>query len=178
MTWSKWIILNHLPPVKSQSIKSISMGSCCVKQELTDEDIHFLKKHTRYDEETIREWYAGFLQVHAIGKRGVCFAWILKTEWNTFPHFFAHKKLLDMLLPQNIGCQYVFWSSGLRLTPLYSAFSKCSFFSILDVYNISNEQCDIDEYMNFWGVCLLANTMFPKVLMPICNADQYAPGLS
>ena len=40
-----------------------SMGSCCVKQELTDEDIHFLKKHTRYDEETIREWYAGFLQV-------------------------------------------------------------------------------------------------------------------
>ena len=39
------------------------MGSCCVKQELTDEDIHFLKKHTRYDEETIREWYAGFLQV-------------------------------------------------------------------------------------------------------------------
>ena len=39
------------------------MGSCCVKQELTEEDIHFLKKHTRYDEETIREWYAGFLQV-------------------------------------------------------------------------------------------------------------------
>ena len=39
------------------------MGSCCVKQELTEEDIHFLKKHTRYDEETIREWYAGFLRV-------------------------------------------------------------------------------------------------------------------
>ena len=30
------------------------MGSCCVKQQLTDEDIKFLKKHTRYDEETIR----------------------------------------------------------------------------------------------------------------------------
>jgi Ca2+-binding EF-hand superfamily protein len=44
------------------------MGSCCVKQELTDEDIHFLKKHTRYDEETIREWYAGFLQDCPNGK--------------------------------------------------------------------------------------------------------------
>ena len=44
------------------------MGSCCVKQELTEEDIHFLKKHTRYDEETIREWYAGFLQVHFLNK--------------------------------------------------------------------------------------------------------------
>ena len=43
------------------------MGSCCVKQELTEEDIHFLKKHTRYDEETIREWYAGFLQVKCNG---------------------------------------------------------------------------------------------------------------
>ena len=42
------------------------MGSCCVKQELTEEDIHFLKKHTRYDEETIREWYAGFLQVRPV----------------------------------------------------------------------------------------------------------------
>ena len=25
------------------------MGSCCVKQELTEEDIHFLKMHTRFD---------------------------------------------------------------------------------------------------------------------------------
>ena len=31
-----------------------TMGSCCVKQQLTEEDIKFLKKHTRYDEETIR----------------------------------------------------------------------------------------------------------------------------
>ena len=30
------------------------MGSCCVKQQLTEEDIKFLKKHTRYDEDTIR----------------------------------------------------------------------------------------------------------------------------
>ena len=30
------------------------MGICCVKQQLTEEDIKFLKKHTRYDEETIR----------------------------------------------------------------------------------------------------------------------------
>ena len=30
------------------------MGSCCGKLELTEEDIHFLKKHTRYDEATIR----------------------------------------------------------------------------------------------------------------------------
>ena len=47
---------------KEESLLRV-MGSCCVKQELTEEDIHFLKKHTRYDEETIREWYAGFLQV-------------------------------------------------------------------------------------------------------------------
>ena len=33
---------------------STSMGSCCVKQQLTEDDIKFLKKHTRYDEETIR----------------------------------------------------------------------------------------------------------------------------
>ena len=41
------------------------MGSCCVKQELTEEDIQFLKMHTRFhiEEETIRDWYAGFLQV-------------------------------------------------------------------------------------------------------------------
>ena len=25
------------------------MGSCCVKQELTEEDIQFLKMHTRFD---------------------------------------------------------------------------------------------------------------------------------
>lgn len=31
------------------------MGICCVKQQLTEEDIKFLKKHTRYDEETIRK---------------------------------------------------------------------------------------------------------------------------
>ena len=32
----------------------LRMGICCVKQQLTEEDIKFLKKHTRYDEETIR----------------------------------------------------------------------------------------------------------------------------
>ena len=32
----------------------VIMGICCVKQQLTEEDIKFLKKHTRYDEETIR----------------------------------------------------------------------------------------------------------------------------
>ena len=32
-----------------------NMGICCVKQQLTEEDIKFLKKHTRYDEETIRK---------------------------------------------------------------------------------------------------------------------------
>ena len=37
----------------SRGISSI-MGSCCVKQQLTEDDIKFLKKHTRYDEETIR----------------------------------------------------------------------------------------------------------------------------
>ena len=44
------------------------MGSCCVKQELTEEDIQFLKMHTRFhiEEETIRDWYAGFLQVQLL----------------------------------------------------------------------------------------------------------------
>jgi Ca2+-binding EF-hand superfamily protein len=40
------------------------MGSCCCtsgKQELTPEDIAFLLRHTRYDEEDIREWHKGFL---------------------------------------------------------------------------------------------------------------------
>jgi len=46
------------------------MGSCCVKQELTEEDIQFLKAHTRFDidEQTIRDWYAGFLQDCPNGK--------------------------------------------------------------------------------------------------------------
>ena len=52
---------------KEESLLRV-MGSCCVKQELTEEDIHFLKKHTRYDEETIREWYAGFLQVQLLNR--------------------------------------------------------------------------------------------------------------
>lgn len=29
-------------------------------RELSDEDVDFLKTHTKYDEQTIREWYEGF----------------------------------------------------------------------------------------------------------------------
>lgn len=29
-------------------------------RELSEEDIDFLKTHTKYDEQTIREWYEGF----------------------------------------------------------------------------------------------------------------------
>merc|ERR1712130_733331 len=57
-----------VPQIKAKVKKSLIMEICCVKQELTEEDIHFLKKHTRYDEETIREWYAGFLQDCPNGK--------------------------------------------------------------------------------------------------------------
>ena len=44
------------------------MGSCCVNQELTEEDIQFLKAHTRFDidEQTIRDWYADFHQVQLL----------------------------------------------------------------------------------------------------------------
>lgn len=46
------------------------MGSCCVNQELTEEDIQFLKAHTRFDidEQTIRDWYADFHQDCPNGK--------------------------------------------------------------------------------------------------------------
>ena len=46
------------------------MGACCVKQQLTEEDITFLKKHTRYDEETIRDLVFNKFN---LGKRNVQF---------------------------------------------------------------------------------------------------------
>ncbi|XP_070396534.1 neuronal calcium sensor 2 [Dermacentor albipictus] len=36
--------------------------------ELTNEDLEFLKKHTEYDDATIRDWYAGFKQDCPTGK--------------------------------------------------------------------------------------------------------------
>ena len=42
-------------------IRIIGMGCQQTKiRELSDEDIEFLKSHTKYDEQTIREWYEGF----------------------------------------------------------------------------------------------------------------------
>ena len=38
------------------------MGCIKSKQGLTQEDLEFLKAHTRYDENTIKEWYKGFKQ--------------------------------------------------------------------------------------------------------------------
>ncbi|CAB4063832.1 Neuronal calcium sensor 2 [Lepeophtheirus salmonis] len=38
------------------------MGCIKSKQGLTQEDLDFLKAHTRYDENTIKEWYKGFKQ--------------------------------------------------------------------------------------------------------------------
>ena len=38
------------------------MGCIKSKQGLSQEDLEFLKAHTRYDENTIKEWYKGFKQ--------------------------------------------------------------------------------------------------------------------
>ena len=38
------------------------MGCIKSKQGLTQEDLDFLRAHTRYDENTIKEWYKGFKQ--------------------------------------------------------------------------------------------------------------------
>ena len=38
------------------------MGCIKSKQGLTQEDLEFLKAHTRYDENTIKEWYKGFMK--------------------------------------------------------------------------------------------------------------------
>ena len=61
--FASFLVTDNKTFLEKEELLLCVMGSCCVKQELTEEDIHFLKKHTRYDEETIREWYAGFLQV-------------------------------------------------------------------------------------------------------------------
>ena len=37
-----------------------SMGCIKSKQGLSQEDLEFLKSHTRYNEQTIKEWYKGF----------------------------------------------------------------------------------------------------------------------
>ena len=34
------------------------MGSTKSKSGLTEEDLEFLEAHTRYDENTIKEWYS------------------------------------------------------------------------------------------------------------------------
>lgn len=36
------------------------MGCFGSKDKLSNEDMDFLKSHTRYDEATIKEWYKGF----------------------------------------------------------------------------------------------------------------------
>ena len=38
------------------------MGCIKSKPGLSQEDLEFLKSHTRYDENTIKEWYKGFKQ--------------------------------------------------------------------------------------------------------------------
>ena len=38
------------------------MGCIKSKQGLSQEDLEFLRAHTRYDENTIKEWYKGFKQ--------------------------------------------------------------------------------------------------------------------
>jgi len=37
------------------------MGQAHSSRRLTKEDVHFLKNNTRYNEETIQEWYKGFI---------------------------------------------------------------------------------------------------------------------
>lgn len=36
------------------------MGCFGSKEKLSKEDLEFLKQHTRYDEQMIKEWYKGF----------------------------------------------------------------------------------------------------------------------
>ena len=66
MTDKKEIVEKEI--VEKEESHLCVMGSCCVKQELTEEEIQFLKMHTRFDidKQTIRDWYAGFLQVQLL----------------------------------------------------------------------------------------------------------------
>ena len=45
-----------------QGPEAVGMGCIKSKQGLSQEDLEFLKTHTRYDENTIKEWYKGFKQ--------------------------------------------------------------------------------------------------------------------
>ena len=44
-----------------QVIFVVRMGNQSGKQQLSKADVEFLKCNTRYDEDTIQEWYKGFL---------------------------------------------------------------------------------------------------------------------
>ena len=44
------------------------MGCIKSSQRLSAEDLDFLKAHTRYDENTIKEWYNGFKQDYPNGR--------------------------------------------------------------------------------------------------------------
>lgn len=59
------------------------MGCLGSKDKLTKEDMDFLKSHTRYDEQTIKEWYKGF--------KVICILTTQKKLHNT-PFLMAQKK--------------------------------------------------------------------------------------
>ena len=42
--------------------KSENMGNQAGKERLTKQDVEFLKTNTRYDEDTIQQWYKGFMK--------------------------------------------------------------------------------------------------------------------
>lgn len=66
------------------------MGCLGSKDKLTKEDMDFLKSHTRYDEQTIKEWYKGF----KVSKRKKCrFIQFMKVIWKEKANliFFSNK---------------------------------------------------------------------------------------
>lgn len=48
------------------------MGCFGSKEKLSKEDLEFLKTHTRYDEQMIKEWYKGF----RVSGRILCFCFL------------------------------------------------------------------------------------------------------
>ena len=44
------------------------MGGITSKSHLSQEEIEYLSKHTRYDEQAVRQWYKGFKQDYPKGR--------------------------------------------------------------------------------------------------------------
>lgn len=70
------------------------MGCFGSKQKISKVDLEYLKKHTRYDEATIKEWFKGF---RVSSSRSFClFSLFL---------FLNYFYLIPSLLCMPVGCQ-------------------------------------------------------------------------